>query len=104
MGERKAWQKRGNPNRHQQGYGSSWDKLRKVILERDNHLCQMCLAKGRPVPGNQCDHKIPKAKGGTDDPSNLWILCKPYHLEKTLRENGRRSKPITGVDGWPVER
>ena len=100
---RKAWTKRGAGNRHQQGYGTAWDKLRLTILERDKHLCQMCKAKGRVTAGNQCDHKIPKAKGGTDDPSNLWILCSSCHDRKTITDKGHRPKPRFAADGWPVD-
>ena len=99
---RKAWDK-GGKTRHQQGYGSAWDKLRKTILQRDKGLCQECKRKGRVRAGNQCDHIKPKAKGGTDDPSNLEILCKPCHLEKNLRDKGHRVKPTFGADGWPIE-
>ena len=90
-------------SRHERGYGSKWDKLRAEILERDKHLCQMCKAKGRVRVGNQCDHKTPKAKGGTDHPSNLWTLCLPCHREKTDRDAGRKVKRRFGSDGWPVE-
>ena len=99
---RKPWDK-GGTNRHQQGYGTVWNKLRALILQRDMHLCQMCLAKGRPTPGNQVDHRIPKTKGGTDDPSNLWVLCGPCHEDKTIRDQGKKPRRAISVDGWPVE-
>ncbi|MES2492947.1 MAG: phage major capsid protein [Pseudomonadota bacterium] len=47
---RKPWDK-GGTSRHQQGYGTAWDKLRKAVLAPDNYLCQHCLAKGRPTVG-----------------------------------------------------
>lgn len=95
-----AW---SETSRHQRGYGTAWDKLRKAILTRDKHLCQACLAKGRPTPARHVDHIVPKAKGGTDDEANLQSLCVPCHDEKTARDKGLRLKVAIGVDGWPVQ-
>lgn len=92
----------GGKTRHQRGYGTAWDKLRATILDRDNHLCQACLRNGRPVPGNQVDHIKPKAKGGTDDESNLEVLCRPCHDKKSMRDRGYRPKATIGLDGWPT--
>lgn len=89
-------------SRHSRGYGRAWDKLRKAILARDKHLCQPCLRKGKATPATAVDHKTPKAKGGTDDPSNLQAICTPCHDAKTAQENGQRIKPMIGADGWPV--
>ena len=92
-------------SRHARGYGTAWDKLRKTILERDHHLCKCeeCKRKHRIKPANEVDHRIPKARGGTDDPSNLCAINKDCHKRKTDAENGRRSKRTVGPDGWPVE-
>lgn len=90
-------------SRHQRGYDHRWDKLRKLILARDKYLCQACLAKGRVAQGNQVDHITPKAKGGTNDPSNLRVLCEPCHTAKTTQENGGKVKQAIGVDGWPID-
>lgn len=70
-------------NRHERGYGVAWDRLRVRILERDAGLCQQC-----GHPGNEVDHKLPKAMGGTDDEENLQVLCNPCHSAKTARESG----------------
>lgn len=99
---RKPWDK-GGKTRHQQGYGSAWSKLRLVVIERDRGLCQLCLARGRIAAGNQVDHKLSKAKGGTDDLDNLWLLCRPCHDRKTIEEKGHRIRPRFDVSGWPVE-
>lgn len=95
-------------SRHLRGYDHRWDKLRKTILQRDKHLCQPCLAKGRVTVATQVDHIRPKAKGGTDDEGNLQAICKPCHDEKTARESaeaqGRKPKRRLrfGPDGWPM--
>lgn len=111
------WQaKRGN--RHQRGYGSEWDKIREQVIKRDNHLCQEHLRQGvllEVVTGNprhpraaNVDHIIPRAQGGSDDGSNLELLCKTCHDRKTNRESlvakGITPKAEIGEDGWPVAR
>lgn len=69
----------------------------KRIRKRDNHTCQQCGAAGHEV-----DHKINKARGGSDADTNLQTLCTPCHDAKTHTEaaigrakrSGRRTKPI----------
>lgn len=96
-------------SRHKRGYGTAWDKLRKVILTRDKHLCQPCMKKGRVTPARTVNHIKPKAQGGTDDPDNLESICDPCHAEETARQSAeaqgrtyRTCKPF-GIDGWPVD-
>jgi 5-methylcytosine-specific restriction enzyme A len=76
--------KRGN--RHQRGYGADWDHRRLRILERDAGLCCPCRAIGRLTLGREVDHKVPKARGGTDDDENLQTICRPCHKSKTGAE------------------
>lgn len=102
MGERKPWDK-GGLTRHQQGYGSGWEKVRKEALERDCYLCQPCQRAGRVTAAREVDHITPKARGGTDALRNLQSICRPCHTTKTARDNGRRVKPTFGADGWPIE-
>lgn len=86
---------RGRGTRHERGYGSKWDRLREIILRRDNGICQQCLREGRlTMIGHKpytafVDHVTPKAEGGTDDESNLQALCKACHTAKTDREKNR---------------
>jgi 5-methylcytosine-specific restriction enzyme A len=102
----KPWQHQGS--RHDRGYGYNWSKLRLTILDRDMHLCQTCLANGRPTQATEVDHVTPKADGGTDDPSNLVAICTTCHMAKTQAEaakaQGRTCQPRRqiGNDGWPV--
>ena len=50
--------------------------LRFAILKRDGYRCQLC---GRDARNHgvvlEVDHRIPRAKGGSSEPSNLWTLC-----------------------------
>jgi len=68
--------------RTDRGYGWKWEKIRERIIERDSGMCQVCFR-----PGNQVDHIIPKAKGGTDEPENLRCICKSCHATKTQRDS-----------------
>jgi len=76
----------GGRSSSQRGYGSAWQRLRKTIVARDKGLCQACRRDDRAVQGKDVDHIIAKANGGTDDPSNLELLCAPCHRSKTANE------------------
>jgi len=73
-------------NRHDRGYGTKWDKLRKKILRRDNYLCQPCYKENKLTSASSVDHITPKAHGGTDDRSNLQSICTHCHKLKTAKE------------------
>ena len=96
-----------NESRHKRGYGSAWDKIRLIVLKRDNGLCQCSKCQGgkiRVTPATEVDHIIPKAKGGTDRLDNLQAINKQCHKKKTAREQGRtlKQKTAIGTDGYPV--
>lgn len=82
-------------NRHERGYGYSWEKTRVRILQRDNGLCQPHLRLGKVALGDQVDHKVSKAdaraRGWTNSEiehdSNLQTICDECHREKTSRES-----------------
>lgn len=73
-------------SRHARGYGSAWDRVRKVVMTRDCGLCQPCLRAGRNTEAHAVDHRLAKAQGGTDDPANLEAICRACHATKTGRE------------------
>lgn len=70
--------------------GSAGVKDRNKIRERDNGLCQACLALGKVSIGREVDHKVPLWDQGSDEDDNKWLLCIPCHEAKTAAEAKRR--------------
>ena len=61
-------------------------KLRFDILERDKYTCQSCGATPQDGASLEIDHILPFSKGGSDDPSNLQVLCRECNVGKGARE------------------
>lgn len=103
----------GTESRQKRGYGYQWEKLRKLVMERDKGLCQPSLREGRVVRATEVDHIVSKAKAKRlgwsqariDHPDNLQAISKEEHLKKTREEVGSTYKPkvAVGLDGWPIE-
>ena len=84
------------------GYGAAWQRLRVAIIQRDRGLCTVCRASGRVTAGRDVDHITPKARGGTDDPGNLRLLCKRCHADATARMHGAERGTWAGCDASGV--
>lgn len=82
----KAWDHKGK-SAADRGYGRRWEKLRLMVMGRDSWLCQECKRRGLLRTATDCDHIVPKARGGLDHPDNLQALCRPCHKRKTRDEN-----------------
>lgn len=66
----------------------NWKRVRRAVLERDGHQCQLC-----GEPANEVDH----IRNNDDhSPANLWALCERHHKDKTAREaaQGHRRKRL----------
>lgn len=55
--------------------------LRYEILRRAGGRCELCGVSHEEVP-LQVDHIIPRALGGSNDPSNLQVLCRTCNADK----------------------
>jgi 5-methylcytosine-specific restriction endonuclease McrA len=64
--------------------GRAWREIRLRILERDQHICAYCGNEA-----TQVDHIIPRASGGTDEPSNLVAACQPCNNRKSDKHLAR---------------
>jgi 5-methylcytosine-specific restriction protein A len=98
-------------SKQSRGYGAAWEKLRLVILRRDNGLCQCDQCKGgelRLTPANEVHHVVGKAiakrmgwtQAQMDDPGNLAAIAHDCHVRVTIEEKGQRPKPRIGIDGY----
>lgn len=56
---------------------SGWQKLRAIVLERDDYTCQYC-----GEPANHVDHIIPVCQGGADKLDNLVAACRFCNCSK----------------------
>lgn len=73
--------------------GGAWAAIRSFVFNRDDFTCQYCGARGVKL---ECDHMVPVADGGSNDPSNLKTAC-----FRCNRSKGSRSLEQWGgrVDG-----
>lgn len=85
--QRKAWE--GRPSKYERYgmSGSEWQALVRVVLARDEYICQACGLPG----ADTADHIIPVSEGGSrKDLANLRALHQePCHREKTQEEARR---------------
>lgn len=68
----------------QRGYGAPWQALSKRVIVRDGGVCQLRLA-GCTFVATTADHRVPKARGGTDHQSNLQAACRSCNSSKRDR-------------------
>jgi 5-methylcytosine-specific restriction endonuclease McrA len=69
--------------------GSRWRAIRRLVLERDSHICWLCGRKA-----TQVDHLTPASKGGTDEMRNLAAICFPCNNRKNDRWDDRPEHTI----------
>jgi hypothetical protein len=62
-------------------------KLRILVLERDNFRCKFCGATSEQER-LEVDHILPEALGGTDSLNNLATLCQPCNRGKSKQYFG----------------
>lgn len=66
------------------GSTSRWRRIRRFILDRDNHRCMVPLPDGRTClqPATHVDHIVARVLGGTDHPTNLRAACQQCNLRR----------------------
>lgn len=69
---------------------------RIAIYRRDNGLCQLCVAEGKPEA--ECsvswkeydaDHVVPHVRGGRTEVANAQVLCRYHNRQKGARVSGK---------------
>lgn len=68
--------------------GKYWSKLRAMALNRDNHLCQMCLRKGKVTTADLVHHIIYVKSNFSKalDLDNLMCVCSKCHNKIHARD------------------
>lgn len=92
----------GNYKQKKPVYGGKWQTVRKRILERDAHTCQIALP-GCTVHANTVDHITPVAWGGSwYDADNLRAAC--AHCNGILATVAQKHAPraTEGTTGTPA--
>lgn len=79
------------PSSTQRGYGSHWRQTRGRYLTAFP-FCAVCGTIATDV-----DHKLSRAKGGTDAWENLQSLCRVHHSQKTAREDGGLGNKVRAI-------
>ena len=78
---------------------STWQKLRRLALERDNHECVMCKEEGRVTTKEhvtlEIDHiaEIETNPDLAEELTNLRTLCRHHHNLRHNRFGFKKNKP-----------
>ncbi|WP_430517304.1 HNH endonuclease [Glutamicibacter creatinolyticus] len=69
----------------------NWPELRSIVIHRASGRCEARHKSGRRCwdKGTDVDHIRPHAEGGSDELSNLQLLCQWHHGRKSSAEGGR---------------
>lgn len=67
-----AWSEFGPKSRARSGISL---KVRFEVFRLSGYACQLCGATVSDGVKLEIDHKVSVAKGGSNDVSNLWVLC-----------------------------
>lgn len=84
-----AYEQRRDQNRGtstQRGYGSAWRRTAAAAIAnwktQHGNWCPGWQVPGHPATDLTGDHITPKAAGGSDEPSNVQVLCRGCNSRK----------------------
>lgn len=86
------------PNWRQRGYDATYDRNRPRVISEETTcwICEKAVDKtlsGRDPDGPSIDHVIARAKGGTNDRSNLRLAHLRCNSARPGQERPRRKRP-----------
>lgn len=82
-------------------YTGAWPHVRRLILERDGHACQIHMP-GCTGRATQVDHIVPLAHGGPRlDPANLRASCGHCNIARGNQTSPRGPhRPLPPARWW----
>jgi len=70
-------------------------EVRRGVREAAGERCGYCLSPQRLVMGQlEIEHLVPRARGGSDEESNLWLSCSLCNRYKGTQTQA--ADPLTG--------
>lgn len=84
--------RRNDPSKSRTGR-AGYQKLRKAVLDRDDHRCVICLRGTDDGVKVEVDHKVRWKDGGEDSMENMETLCVDHHKMKTKEEASKPQIP-----------
>ena len=70
-------------------------EIRKRVRKAANNRCGYCQSSQKYVLGPlEIEHIIPRAKGGLDEETNLWLTCRLCNSFKGIQSES--TDPVTG--------
>jgi len=84
--------------------GAMTAQRRARLFEACGGRCAVCNRKLGPADDWDADHAIALENGGTDDDSNLRVVCEWCHVDKTADDHsqaarGRKAATLARVPG-----
>lgn len=93
----KAYDKyKRNPEARAFYKSAAWQKVRIIILQRDNYLCQECLKNNKLTVANTVHHIEPLLDNwdkGLDE-ENLEAICESCHNKEHPEKGSGKSKEV----------
>jgi len=65
-----------------------WSAIRRRVLARDAHRCQLGIPGICTATATEVDHIRPRAVGGGDELDNLRSVCHLCHISRGMDESG----------------
>lgn len=83
-------------------HSQEWQALRRQALERDRHLCQICLRKGKLTFANTVHHIKPirAFKGRKLELDNLLTVCPSCHNKIHREKPMAKKKKIQKIKNY----
>lgn len=69
--------------------GLEWARIRHRVLERDGYVCTYC----KDPDSFECDHVVPRSRGGLSTAENLVAACKSCNSSKGARLLSEWARP-----------
>lgn len=78
---------------------ANWKAIRREVWLRDGPVCQVC---DRKITENdyQCGHIVDRCVGGSDDLSNLVVMCTACNQLKPIHKTPEDYRAWVASGGW----